>query len=217
MRRDDATQSPTSRQSAVEQMTSSPDLDRAAAAIEQFLEALGHSPRHHPRTGGNGATRGRHLPRKNSSMAINSAPPTFCPIHVHQTQSNALVGISHLGTSIVCPHHLLPRPRRWAYCLSTLGPHCGSWRTRQASAVLRAPPGTSRGGRPTCRRRAGRAPRSHRRGLLLLELRHTCAIARGNRQPGMRCHTIAFAGTANDQFRSSFNRFISNSTSRGTP
>ena len=176
----------------------SPDLERAARAIDAFLTALGHAPASDPEL----ATTGRRVAEAFHQELLSGyrMDPSEILSDTCASQSEDLVVLTGITTTAICPHHLLPASgvAHVAYLpdgkLAGLGAlarlvQCFARRlvlqeklARDVANALVEYLGAKAAG-------------------CVVELEPTCMIARGCRQFGSRATSMAFAGDATAEFR----------------
>ena len=176
-----------------------PDLERAARAIEDFLDAIGHPSSSSSELAGT-PERVAEAFGRDLLDGYASSPKEILADTCATAGHNELVHVQGIAVTVTCPHHLLPS-------------------TGTASVAYR--PGPSLAGFGAL----GRLVQCHGRRLALqetvareiatslvthlgavsagcrLELRPTCMIARGDRQVGARAVTVAFAGREDQDLR----------------
>lgn len=84
------------------------DLDAAAAAIEQFLAALGHDTRSDPELVGTGRRVAEAF--ANDLLAGYAMDPAAILADTTSTRAAGMVVLTNVHTTAICPHHLLPAP-----------------------------------------------------------------------------------------------------------
>jgi GTP cyclohydrolase I len=83
------------------------DRNRAAAAIEEFLSALGHPPTSDPELAHTGRlVASAYADDLLAGYAMD--PATILADSVSPTTNAELVAVCDMQTSILCPHHLMP-------------------------------------------------------------------------------------------------------------
>jgi GTP cyclohydrolase I len=174
-----------------------PDLDKAAAAIEAFLAALG-VPGDDPELVGTGRRVAEAY--ANDLLAGYGSDPREILADTTATRAPGLVLVTDIPTTAMCPHHLLP-----------------------ATGVVHV--GYEPGDRVAGLGAIARLVQCHARRLVLQEdlgqrvvddlvlhlgaraagavvhLSPSCMIARGGRHHGARAISLAFAGAADERFR----------------
>lgn len=176
----------------------SADIDAAAAAIERFLEALGHPVDSDPEL----AQTGRRVAEAfaHELLAGYQLDPARILADTTATQAPGMVLVTDVATTVICPHHLLPAPGvvHLGYLPSDrvvgLGALARLVECHARRLVLQEDVGES----------IVRSLVTHlgaRAAGCVVELRPTCVTARGSRQHSVRAITLAFAGDADSGFR----------------
>ena len=83
------------------------DRDRAAAAIEEFLAALGHPPASDPELGNTGRLVASAF-ADDFLVGYAMDPATILSQTVGENAGSDVVAVCDVQTSILCPHHLMP-------------------------------------------------------------------------------------------------------------
>ncbi|HJL00475.1 MAG TPA: GTP cyclohydrolase I [Polyangiaceae bacterium LLY-WYZ-15_(1-7)] len=175
-----------------------PDLQRAAEAIEAFLEALGHPPSSDPEL----AETGRRVAEAwaNDLLAGYREDPAAILADTCASEAPGLVAVTGIATTAVCPHHLLPAtgvvhvaylPRAKVVGLGALGRLIHA---RARRMVLQEDLGQQIADDLVAHLDA-------RAAGCLVDLVPTCMTARGGREVQARAITVAFAGEADAEFR----------------
>ena len=176
-------------------MSRGPDLERAARAVEEFLDALGVPASSDPEL----KATGRRVAEAFAEDLLSGYRDDPAEILADATDSEApgLVVVTGLATSITCPHHLMPAPGvvHLGYLpgervvgLGALGRLVDCFSRR---LILQEDFGE---------RLAG-ALMDHlgaRGAAAIVDLTPTCMTARGDRRHGARAVTTAFAGALSD-------------------
>ena len=87
----------------------SPDLDRAARAIDEFLAALGHTAATEPEIAGTGERVAQAF-ADDLLAGYGADPATILSETCATTSRTDLVVVRGIAVSVTCPHHLLPSP-----------------------------------------------------------------------------------------------------------
>ena len=177
----------------------SPDLDRAARAIEEFLAALGHTPSSEPELAGTG-DRVAQAFAEDLLDGYRADPAAILAETCATDGATDLVVVRGIAVSVTCPHHLLPspgtatvayRPSGTLVGLGALGRlvQCFGRRLALQETVAQqvADALVAHVGAPS----AGCA----------LDLQPMCMIARGDRQAGARALSVALAGEPDESLR----------------
>lgn len=179
-------------------MSAAPDLDAAARAIEGFLAALGHPVSSDPEL----ADTGRRVAEAFALELLSgyAQDPAAILADTTETRAPGLVVLSGIGTTAICPHHLLP-----ASGVVHVG-YLPSERVAGLGALARLVDCHAR--RLVLQEDLGQAivdslvtHLGARAAGVVVELRPSCVTARGSRQHGVSATTIAFAGEATSSFR----------------
>lgn len=177
---------------------SEPDLDRAAAAIEAFLRAIG-APEGDPELVGTGRRVAEAF--VHDLLSGYAADPAQILAETTATRAPGMVLVTRIPTTAMCPHHLLP---------ATGVVHVGYEPTERVAglgAIARLVQCHAR--RLVLQEDLGQRVVDDlvmhlgaRAAGCIVDLAPTCMIVRGGRQHGARAITTAFAGAADDRFRS---------------
>ena len=179
----------------------SPDLERAAQAIEAFLSALGHPPASNPELSQTGARVAEAF--HSDLLSGYRMDPAAILSDTCVASSDDLVILTSITTTAVCPHHLLPATgiAHVAYLpngkLTGLGAIARLVQCFARRLVLQE----------QLSRDVAEALVEHlgaKAAGCVVDLAPMCMIARGGRQVGARAITTAFAGDATPQFRRAF-------------
>jgi GTP cyclohydrolase IA len=176
---------------------SGPDLDRAAAAIEEFLKAIG-APSNDPELVGTG----RRVAEAFVSDLLSgyASDPKAILADTTATRAPGLVLVTRIPTTAMCPHHLLP---------ATGLVHVGYEPTDRVAglgAIARLVQCHAR--RLVLQEDLGQrvvddlvTHLGARTAGCVVDLAPSCMIVRGGRHHGARAISLAFAGDADERFR----------------
>ena len=177
------------------------DLDAAAAAIEAFLDALELPNRGDPELVGTGARVAKAFAEE--LLAGYAMDPRAILASETSTRAPGLVVLSGVTTTAICPHHLLP-----AHGTVSLGYLPGE-RVAGLGALARLVQCRAR--RLVLQEDLGQAlvddlltHLGARAAGCVVSLEPTCVTARGARAHGAEAKTCAFAGEADERFRTEF-------------
>lgn len=174
------------------------DLDAAAAAIEQFLAALGHPTDSDPELAGTGRRVAEAF--ANELLSGYAMDPASILADTTATRSEGLVVLCNVHTTAICPHHLLPAPGvvHVGYLpgqrVVGLGALARLVDCHARRLVLQEDLGDAIVGSLVTHLGAKAAG-------AIVRLRPTCVSARGSRQHAAESLTTAFAGAADAEFR----------------
>jgi len=174
------------------------DLDRAARAVEDFLDALGLPVADDPELVGTGK-------RVAEAFALDmlsgyAMDPATILADTTATKAPGNVLVTGIATTAICPHHLLPatgvvhvgyEPGGKVVGLGSLGRLVQCYARR---LILQEDLG----------QRIVEALVTHlgaRAAGCVVDLSPTCMVARGGRLHGARAITTAFAGESSERFR----------------
>jgi GTP cyclohydrolase I len=167
------------------------DLERAAAAVEQFLRALGHDPLHDDALRGTGARVAALYEQLLDGYRVDV--PALFSESSPAGDGAQLVVVHRLTTHVVCPHHLTLGVGHAAVA------YLPSDRVVGLGVLARVV--DAHGHRLVLQEDAGRAiarailEGTHARGAAcMLTLRHGCLEHQGERKRGARVRTLAFTG-----------------------
>jgi GTP cyclohydrolase I len=176
---------------------STPDLDRAARAIEEFLRAIG-APENDPELVGTGQRVAEAF--ANDLLSGYAADPRAILADTTATRAPGLVLVTRVPTTAMCPHHLLP-----ATGVVHVGYEPGD-RVAGLGAVARLVQCHAR--RLVLQEDLGQrvaddlvAHLGAKSAGCIVDLSPSCMIVRGGRHHGARAITLAFAGDADERFR----------------
>lgn len=174
------------------------DLDAAAAAIEQFLAALGHPTDSDPELAGTGRRVAEAF--ANELLAGYAMDPATILADTTATGAAGMVVLANVQTTAICPHHLLPAPG-----VVHLGYLPGE-RVVGLGALARLVDCHAR--RLVLQEDLGEAIVASlvthlgaKAAGAVVRLRPTCVSARGSRQHAAEAITTSFAGLADGEFR----------------
>jgi len=174
------------------------DLDAAAAAIEQFLAALGHDVHSDPELHGTGRRVAEAF--ANELLAGYAMDPAAILAETTATRAKGLVVLCNVHTTAICPHHLLPAPG-----VAHVGYLPGE-RVVGLGALARLVDCHAR--RLVLQEDLGEAIVNSlvthlgaTAAGVIVRLHPTCVSARGSRQHAAEAVTTAYAGAADVDFR----------------
>ncbi|MDH5490465.1 MAG: GTP cyclohydrolase I [Myxococcales bacterium] len=181
----------------------SPDLDRAARAIEDFLEAIGHPPSSDPEL----EETGRLVAQAFAEDLLSgyASRPSEVLAESFPSESPGMVILRDVSTVAICPHHLLPAPG-----VVHLG-YLPAGRLVGLGALGRLVQCCAR--RLALQEQIGQiiaealcAELGSEFAACVVDLSPACVTARGGRQQGARAVVQAFAGSrrADPGLRSEF-------------
>jgi GTP cyclohydrolase I len=169
-----------------------PDLARAARAIEEFLDALGHTPDENRELEGTGRRVAEAF--ANDLLSGYAMDPAQILADATSSTASGLVVVTGIATTSMCPHHLLP-----ASGVVHVGYLPGK-RVAGLGALARLVDCFAR--RLVLQEDLAQwiadALCAHLGALgagAIVDLAPTCMTARGGRRHGARAVTSAFAGT----------------------
>lgn len=180
---------------------SGPDLARAAAAIEDFLAALGHPVTSHAEL----RETGRRVAEAFHEELLSGYrdDPARILADTCETSSRGLVIMTGLGVTTLCPHHLLPATgvAHVFYLPGDRVVGLGSL-DRLVQCLARRMVLQEELGQQIADALVGHL--GAKAAGCCLELVPSCVAARGARQTRARSVTVAFAGDADAELRSTF-------------
>ena len=177
----------------------SPDLDRAARAIDEFLAALGHTAATEPEIAGTGERVAQAF-ADDLLAGYGADPATILSETCATTSRTDLVVVRGIAVSVTCPHHLLPspgsatvayRPTDRLVGLGAMGRLVQCFGRRLAL-------------QETVAQQVADALVEHLGAAsagCALDLQPLCMIARGDRQHQARAISVATAGAPDDALR----------------